>query len=142
MVCIYCGNSTRVTNSRQQRRVGSVWRRRSCSGCHAVFTTLEAADYEKSWVVQYSSEPPRPFYRDKLLISLYKSCQHRPSALEDATALTATVLEQLRSRVQDGSLDCATIAGKVHMALHRFDAAAATHYMAFHADQLSGQQPY
>lgn len=139
MVCIYCGSATRVSNSRHQKRTNSVWRRRSCQSCGAVFSTSEAADYEKSWLVQAPAGQPAAFLRDALFISIYKSCQHRPTALGDAIGLTATVLAGLlehERQADHGTINRADIAELTYQALVRFDAAAATYYKAYHADRL------
>ena len=136
MVCIYCSSETQVINSRLQKRNNSVWRRRKCISCDAVYSTTETADYEKTWVVQYRGGSLAPFVRDKLFISIYKSCQHRPSALEDAVGLTSTVIAALRKNIQDGGLDASQVAKAAHEVLGRFDQPAAISYQAYHADVL------
>src|SRR5690348_1875861 len=97
MVCIYCGNKTDVINSRPQKRHNKVWRRRRCTKCEAVFTTTEAAALAESLRVARKAKPNtlQPFLRDKLFLSIYKSCQHRPDAIQDASALTDTVVSRL-----------------------------------------------
>jgi transcriptional repressor NrdR len=136
MVCTYCGSATQVNNSRHQRRVNNVWRRRKCLSCGNIFSTIEQVDYEKSWVVQYADSVEQPFMQDKLLISLYKTCQHRPSALPDALGLTATVMGGLQKIMQHGSVTSTAIATMAHGTLQRFDKAAATMYRAYHEDVL------
>jgi transcriptional regulator NrdR family protein len=74
--------------------------------------------------------------QDKLLISLYKTCQHRPSALPDALGLTATVMGGLQKIMQHGSVTSTAIATMAHGTLQRFDKAAATMYRAYHEDVL------
>jgi transcriptional repressor NrdR len=140
MVCTYCGSETHVTNSRHQKRSNSVWRRRKCTACGAIFSTTEQADYEKSWVVQYpddSSQRYAPFLRDKLFVSIYNSCRHRPAALDDAIGLTDTVIGQSHRNIQDGALKASDLAKTILTALRRFDQPAATSYQAFHADALT-----
>ena len=140
MVCIYCKSETQVTNSRHQIRSGGIWRRRKCLSCGRIFTTAEQVDYEKTWVVlslgapKAPRPPKRPFVRDKLYISLYKSLAHRPKATSDAAALTATIIGNLQKITDDGSLTTTTIATLAHQALGHFDKAAATMYAAYHED--------
>jgi transcriptional regulator NrdR family protein len=74
----------------------------------------------------------QPFVRDKLFLSLYKSCEHRPTALADAGALTETVIKKLMDQVADGVINVATIIQTAQVALNRFDKAASVHYAAFH----------
>jgi transcriptional regulator NrdR family protein len=75
--------------------------------------------------------------RDKLFISLYDSCRHRVAALSDATHLSNTIIGKLGSESQDGLIASASIARMTYEALSRFDAAAASHYQAFHKDVLN-----
>jgi transcriptional repressor NrdR len=132
MVCIYCSGALEVTNSRAQARQNQVWRRRHCKQCGAVFTTNEAVDYAKSLAVQGRDGSLSPFKRDKLLLSIFKSCQHRKSALEDAAALTDTVLARTLQENRTGRLGSMDIAQAVLASLRRFDTAAAVHYEAYH----------
>ena len=138
MVCIYCGSETSVTNSRLQKRRNSVWRRRKCLNpdCGAIFSTGEAADYEKTWVVQSPGGALSPFLRDKLFVSIYKACQHRPSALEDAIGLTDTVMNAVLREARNGSLAAGKLTQAAYTVLKRFDQPAAISYQAFHTDVL------
>jgi len=143
MVCTFCDSETQVINSRHQKRTNSVWRRRKCTVCEQVFSTSEQVDYEKSWVVQYTgakgSQPgqPQPFIWDKLLMSIYASLGHRPTALPDALGLTKTIVGTLGKLVgQDGGLQSAAIATISVDTLQRFDKVAATMYRAYHSDVL------
>ncbi|HEX7368474.1 MAG TPA: hypothetical protein VF261_02360 [Candidatus Saccharimonadales bacterium] len=132
MVCIYCGGDTDVVNSRQQKRANQVWRRRKCRSCGAVFTTTEQARYEAAWRVTSPSGGLVPFNRDKLLLSLHKSLEHRSSSLGDAAALTDTVIAKLRGQSHNGIIEAAIIAQTAFAALERFDKPAAVSYRAFH----------
>ncbi|HEX8226263.1 MAG TPA: hypothetical protein VF572_00165 [Candidatus Saccharimonadales bacterium] len=136
MVCSYCGYKTQTINSRPQKRLNAVWRRRKCLACSRTVTTIEQIDYERTWTVESPDIPGRPFLRDTLLISLHKCLAHRPSALSDASALTDTIMGRLGGITQDGHLTTTAIATLSHEALQRFDPAAATMYCAYHADVL------
>lgn len=133
MVCIHCGEKTHVINSRSQKRLNQVWRRRECFACQAVFTTAEVADYQAAWTVRRSTGSIEPFNRDKLLLSLYESCKHRKTALADAGALTDTIMRKLLPLVDSSSLRNTTIAQVALVSLSRFDKAAGVHYAAFHS---------
>ena len=132
MVCIQCGQKTQVINSRHQARTNQVWRRRRCLTCQAIFTTLESAAYDAAWLVKGYTGSHIPFSRDKLFLSLYHSCQHRPTAISDAAALTDTVIRKLLAEVRASVLDVRSIAAAAQVALNRFDKAASVHYQAFH----------
>jgi transcriptional repressor NrdR len=132
MVCVHCSQQTRVINSRLQKRSNQIWRRRKCLGCGAVFSTEEAVRHATTWAVRGISGSFQPFERDKLFLSLYRSCQHRQNALEDAAALTITVTKKLLGHTKNGALDSQMIAQYSQVALNRFDRVASTHYRAFH----------
>jgi transcriptional repressor NrdR len=132
MVCIQCGGETAVTNSRHQKRLNQVWRRRHCKNCGSVFTTEESASYGGSWAVQGRSGVLSPFSRDKLLLSLHRSLQHRESALNDASALADTIIKKLSSSIKEGRLESQQVKQAVQVALNRFDKPASVHYAAFH----------
>lgn len=135
MVCLQCGHKTQVINSRPRRRVNQVWRRRQCLSCAAIFSTTEVADYGALWAVRQPSGALKPFDRDKLLLSLHRSCQHRSTALADAAGLTDTIIAKLRARAVAGQLDTRQIAQTAQVALNRFDTAASVHYQAFHLNK-------
>jgi transcriptional repressor NrdR len=132
MVCVQCGYKTGVVNSRHQRRGNSVWRRRHCPACGALFTTEERADYGAIWGVRNPKGRLEPFSRDKLLLSLREAVRHRPTALRDAAALADTVINKLGTQVGDGVLESRAIARTAQVALNRFDHAASVAYQAFH----------
>ncbi len=136
MFCINCGAGTQVVNSRHQIRGGSIWRRRKCLACGAVFTTIEQIDYEKLWSVQTAHGQTRPFLRDKLFVSLYKSLGHRQTADSDAVGLTATVIGNIRKLTDAGVVTSTVIATLAYDALRHFDKAAATMYAAYHNEVL------
>jgi transcriptional regulator NrdR family protein len=74
----------------------------------------------------------QPFSRDKLLLSLHKSCGHRQTALDDATGLTDTVINKLRVHAAEGTVSKRDIAQVVQVALNRFDKVASVSYQAYH----------
>jgi transcriptional repressor NrdR len=131
MVCVYCGSDTQVTNSRHQKRANQVWRRRKCTSCGAIFSTLEGIDTSQALSVQ-KKNGLEPFSRDTLLITVYDSLRHRKTALRDATALTATIISTLTPLADNAVIDRDVVATVTATVLQRFDKPAATHYRAFH----------
>ena len=132
MVCIYCGASTSVTNSRLQSKLNRVWRRRRCNECNSIFTTLEAIDEQKSIMV-LDNESLTPFSLDKLFISIYESCRHQDSAANNARALTDTVLGKvLKTARLNPTITKQDIQRATYKTLQRFDNAAAVHYKAYY----------
>lgn len=142
MVCIYCGNNTKVTNSRPRRRNPSVWRRRECLACVAQFSTNEQPDYASALAVADQALGVYPFVRDRLFLSLYRALGHRPDALVSATELTGTVIGKLfRSSTQDqGMLTAELIARTSFETLKRYDPLAAGSYKAYHQAALGNRR--
>jgi transcriptional regulator NrdR family protein len=138
MVCIYCGKSTKVTNSRPGARLPSTWRRRECLTCVAQFSTFETPDFEKSFVVGNATVGYVPFQRDIVFIDIHEALKHRDDAIQAASALTRTVMGKLaRSRTAKSSrIEPSEIAKIVFETLKRFDRFAATNYQAFHQHAL------
>lgn len=131
MDCIYCAGKTSVTNSRPQKRLRQVWRRRACKHCGSVFTTVERADFTTTVLVKNNGKL-EPFLRDKLFASVLEACGHRPTQISDASGLTDTIIAHLRPHMASAQLESAIIAKTAQKALERFDKAAAVHYAAYH----------
>ena len=128
MVCIYCGGDSKVTNSRLQKRANSVWRRRQCVECGAIWTTLERSESRSAYRVA-KDESIHTFEPELLLISLYEALRHRKSAATDAAALCDTVLQQLAAQ-QSALITTTDIKKAAHLVLSRFDPTAAAVYLA------------
>lgn len=131
MVCPYCAQETSVVNSRPQKRTNSIWRRRRCQHCGAVFTSTEHIDLEKSLVVS-SHTRLTPFLRDNLLLSVHDSLGHRKTALRDATALTDTIIARLLPLADNGILLREQIVTITTTTLEHFDTPASVQYAAYH----------
>lgn len=140
MVCIYCGSATSVTNSRPQKRSNSIWRRRRCTACGAVFTTNEAADYSSALLIQGNTQAPEPFLRDKLFISLLDALRKQPEPFSAASELTHTIISKLLDRqlaAADRPISKADIIATAQEVLKRFDKTVHLRYSAEHAsDQV------
>ena len=136
MVCIYCGGKTRIYNSRSMQRSNNTWRRRVCTLCDTAFTTIEAADYSKHITVRSQTKTTSEFNRDRLLISLHASLQHRADPLDDAVGICETVVNSVAQHSNNGMLTTTTIRETVITVLKRFDALAAQHYSAMHPAHL------
>lgn len=132
MKCVYCKSETKVVNSRTQKRLNQVWRRRQCLACGAVFTTEEAFDPSGSLVFDDQRTKPVPFNRDKLFVSLLSALSHRSDALEASSALTATILARCTENTSDGRILRSNLIAITYTALTHFDKTAATIYRAYH----------
>lgn len=133
MVCIYCGDKTETINSRIQKRRNSVWRRRRCKACGAVFTSIEQVAYDLSLGFESRASHITAFQREVLFLSLYEACKHRPHAIADANDLTDNVIRKLlNGHVHDGVIKRADLLAVAGETLGAFDIAAQVHYAAYH----------
>lgn len=122
-----------VVNSRPQIRTNTIWRRRKCTACAGIFTTLEGTDLGAA--VSFAagrSGRLEPFSRDKLFVSIYESCRHLPDATAVATSLTQTVAAKALRQQKDGVLHAQDLIAVALTALKHFDKTAATIYAAYH----------
>lgn len=132
MVCIYCRSRTKVVNSRPGSNNVQTWRRRSCTSCKSLFTSIEKPDLEHALAVLSAEGTLEGFSRDRLLVSLFESLKHRPRALEEATALTDTIIAHMLKRSYRAALKKNELREKIASTLKRFDQPAYVHYAAFH----------
>jgi transcriptional repressor NrdR len=131
MVCPYCGNETRVTNSRLQKRSNQVWRRRHCEVCKAVFTTHEAIDLTQALLVQ-SQGSPGPFLPDMLFTDVLLALQDRKDVYVAAREITNTVVQKLLKHPDKPLFLPHTISKTTSEVLKRFDKRAYMRYAAEH----------
>jgi transcriptional regulator NrdR family protein len=132
MVCLYCGQKTKIVNSRAQKRSHTTWRRHHCPSCGQTFSTQERVDWAASVAFIALDGSAHPFVRENLLQSLYESLKHRSQALTEALDLTDTVITQLLPQMQQGSLSRTTVIETTEKILKRFDKVGAVTYLAFH----------
>jgi len=130
MVCPYCKNDSHVTNSRLQKRSNSVWRRRKCASCGAIWTSLERPEYATVWRVR-KGKHLTDFRPEKLLISLYEALKHRKSPDIDAKYICDTVIAKLTTK-KLAELPATLITTTAHDILRRYDKVAAGLYNATH----------
>lgn len=131
MVCPFCTQDTEVINSRPQKRTNSVWRRRHCTACGRIFTSIEKADLGKSVRVKKRAGVLQPFSEAKLLVSLYKALEHHKNAAEVASELSNGITASLMRFTNGPVIPSTAIAHQVIVVLKRFDAAAAIRYKSY-----------
>lgn len=133
MVCIYCGNSTRIYNSRHIKRVNGTWRRHSCNVCGSTFSSIEAPDLSSSWIVAKSkTNSLEPFHRNKLYISLYEALRHRNNPMNDAEEICNTIIEASRDKIRDGLLLLDDLQDIICTTLSNFDESGLVYYKAYY----------
>jgi transcriptional repressor NrdR len=132
MVCIYCHNQTNVVNSRPQKKTNSIWRRRSCSVCGAVSTSIEQYDLLTALMVKKQSGALEGFQRDKIIISIAKATDHRQNSPQTASFLTNNVLQKLLKKpLNDKIITTIDISNMVNFVLKHYDAGSAVRYSSF-----------
>lgn len=131
MVCIYCGSDTKVVNSRPQKSLNSVWRRRLCVKCGGLFTTTESFQASGTFMLKKIDGNLAVFLREKLFLSVYDSCKHRDAAAPDSLAITDTIVNRLIHKHKNGVLDQLDLKDITYKTLNKFDRAASTHYKAY-----------
>lgn len=132
MVCPYCKKDSQVTNSRHQKRPNSVWRRRKCVACGAIWTSVERPEYSTIWRVQVGGHL-LDFAPETLLISLYRALKHRKTADIDAKYVCDTVLQRLAAK-RTAILSTELITKTSYDILRRYDKVAAALYKATHTN--------
>lgn len=130
MVCPYCKKDSQVVNSRHQKRTNSVWRRRKCVNCGAIWTSLERIELPTVWRVRKGNHLTE-FRQETLLISLYEALKHRKSADVDAKYVCDTVIAKL-ARHNSPELTTELIKKTSHDILRRYDKVAASLYNVTH----------
>ena len=83
-------------------------------------------------MVRHTARRLVSFSRDRLYLSIYESCKHRPTAIDDATALTLTVITALRPKIDGGVVERDTVIATTAATLSNFDRTAAAVYTAYH----------
>jgi len=131
MVCTYCGQPTKVTNSRLQKRNNQVWRRRQCTKCHSVFTTHEAVDLKTTVSVDKNGQT-EPFLPDLLYTEVLLALQDRKDCYTASRELTDTIIRQLLVQLESPVLTPVQISKVAVEVLRRFNKRAALRYTVEH----------
>lgn len=132
MFCINCFHKqTKVINSRPHKKAPSVWRRRTCSACNTVFTTIERPSLMDNRLIHLPDGTTGHFNLGKLILSVASAFTHDPKkASYDALWLAQSVEDILTTDYAVITPD--DIAAVTHQTLKRFDELAAVQYAAKH----------
>lgn len=132
MVCLYCGSTTQVVNSRFKKTGLTVWRRRKCSSCGAILTTFENYDLSISLLVKKRSGALQGFQRDKLIISIAKAIDHRQNSSQTVSDLTKTIVNKLlKGNKNNKIISTQDISHMASLVLKRYDAAGSIRYLSY-----------
>ena len=132
MICIKCFHEkTHVTNSRQNKKYPTTWRRHMCDQCGYSFTT-----YEKpviSLVVISQDGEKNNFSIGKLILSIARSFNHNEKlAGSYSYDLANTIQDKLTHLQNKPTISSQYIAEITHSTLQNFDQIAALQYAAQH----------
>ncbi|MBS1715092.1 MAG: transcriptional repressor NrdR [Armatimonadetes bacterium] len=123
MKCPYCGHTEhRVLDSRPAREGEAVRRRRECEGCSRRFTTFEAPERPRLFVVKRSGEREE-FDREKVLTGMVTACHKRPVTLE-ALREAAQRVERDLFDLSDDEVPSSEVGDRVMRELHGLDPVA------------------
>jgi transcriptional regulator NrdR family protein len=89
-----------------------------------ILTTEESESYETM-----------PFSRDRLFTSIYDCCKHRPTAIDDASELTRTIISKLLKDTQGAAISKDSVRAISYTVLKHFDKFAANYYLAYYHDK-------
>jgi transcriptional regulator NrdR family protein len=76
----------------------------------------------------------RQFKKEQLFVSILKCCEHRKCAIDDASALTETILSKMVRSSTSSVIAANHVASLVHETLQLFDNASAVQYAALHPE--------
>lgn len=133
MFCINCLHpKTAVMNSRPHKKQPTIWRRRSCPQCGAIFTTTERVTVTDQRSIVDTNGVKTPFNIGQLLISIAQSFSHDPlQAKTDSLHLAQTVETMLVAQTR-GDITSDQLAHTVYGVLKKYDELAAVQYAAKH----------
>lgn len=91
MRCPFCGHDEdKVIDSRPSEEGSAIRRRRECISCGSRFTTYEKVENLPLLVVKKDGSR-EPFFRDKLISGIIKSCEKRPVSTAQIEALVDSI---------------------------------------------------
>lgn len=123
MKCPYCGHlEHRVLDSRPAREGEAVRRRRECEGCGRRFTTFEAPERPRLFVVKRSGGR-EDFDREKVLSGMVTACRKRPVALDDLREAALRVERDLFD-LADDEVPSTEVGDRVMGELYKLDPVA------------------
>ena len=117
MKCPYCGNKSKVIDSRSTGE--GIRRRRECKTCGQRFTTYERVAPIQLMVVKVDGRREE-FDRDKLLAGVRKACAKRPISTEAIEELVSGIEGKLYSR-EEREVESRVIGEMVMERLRRLD---------------------
>ncbi len=122
MKCPYCGEESRVLESRHAEDGNTIRRRRECLACGRRFSTTERVE-EQPLVVIKKDGSREAFDRNKILTGLLKACEKRPVPLAELERIVEEVERELRN-IQERELPSVVIGEKVMERLRTLDGVA------------------
>lgn len=132
MVCPYCSNKTSVKNSRPQARTASVWRRRSCKDCGALFTTEEYVKTSSVCTISYPDGSLEPLNRLRLACSIKDALASGKDLYEDAQHIADSIIATLLTSGPGPSIDVQKLTERTLGKLQVFSVEAGLRYAVSH----------
>lgn len=131
MFCINCFHpTTKVTNSRANKKAPLVWRRRHCLNCGTTFTTRERPSLEENKKVLYP-HGQEVFNLGRLTLSIAKAFTHSEEEAKNNALWLAQSVEDILSSQRE-TITPEDIEATTHAVLKRYDELSAIQYAAQH----------
>ena len=132
MICIKCFHEkTHVTNSRQNKKYPTTWRRHICDQCGYSFTTYEKPVIDLIVISQNGKK--NNFSIGKLMLSIARSFNHDDRlAASYSYDLANTIQDKLTLLQNEHTISPQYIAKITYSILQNFDQIAALQYAAQH----------
>ena len=142
MKCIKCSSKTKVVNSRQHKKTPSVWRRRECSSCGAVFTTNETISDQAYPFSIRDEHGKRQFSLPQLMISIFQVFSHHraETASEESYWLAQTIAQDIQAGATD-TVAKSELVKNTYDILRRYDEVAGAQYGLRHHLISLNQKP-
>lgn len=128
MVCVYCKQPTKVTNTRPRRTGWSIWRRRWCQKCQLSFTTLENMSVASAIAIKSPQGHLQPANYSQIFISLYKALGNTQKDIEEAEYLTLNVIDKLFKQ-QQAILTTSFVKQQIFETLNSYQTKAGQRYL-------------
>ena len=123
MKCPYCGHDEqRVLDSRPARDGEAIRRRRECEACGRRFTTFEAPEKPRLFVLKRSGVREE-FDREKVLGGMVTACRKRPVSLDQLREAAARVERDLFDKWED-DVPSSEVGDRVMRELYELDKVA------------------
>ena len=132
MKCPFCGDDTRVIDSRPADENMSIRRRRQCDKCQKSFTTYEKVEAIPLVVIK-KDQTREPYDRTKIEKGVFRSCHKRPISVPQMNHLVDQVEAKVFSK-EEREIPSSYIGELVMRYLEELDAVAYVRFASIYRE--------